>query len=295
MDGWRFDAFTSTSASAKKGEMTAATLAHTLQSNPSMAPLDTYGCLNSPESPLSSIDCLGTLSRVHENPLFVPDCPSLVNGQNALKSVMDLREAYTVEPWNFDHIEEVVAGPSGHQPEPTPLLYDEKPNDCEEGRSGTPELHFADPIACEEISQDNIPIESEAHSMPHIAESDVILEPVSTVGNPNLNPSAANCPPKASVQGNEDGPTTTTDGGACKRAVARSSAKQSPPNHAVRRRGPQCRPSPLRPTILVLQRRNQRGCANPALRTRRPAPRALAPLAPSRPSCIPGCTWQFLP
>jgi hypothetical protein len=46
MDGWRFDAFASTSASAKKGEMTAAMLAHTLESNPSMAPLDTYGCLN---------------------------------------------------------------------------------------------------------------------------------------------------------------------------------------------------------------------------------------------------------
>jgi hypothetical protein len=112
---------------------------------------------------------------------------------------MDLREAYTVEPWNFDHIEEVVAGPSGHQPEPTPLLYDEMPNDCEEGRTGTPELHFADPIAREEISQDNIPIESEAHSMPHIEESEFILESVSTVENPNLNPSAENRLPKASI------------------------------------------------------------------------------------------------
>jgi hypothetical protein len=130
------------------------------------------------------------LSRVHENPLFFPECPSLVNGQNALKGVLDPREAYTVEPWNFDHIEEVVAGPSGHQPGPTPLLYDEKPNDCEEGRTGTPKLLFAGAIACEEISQDNIPIESEAHSMPHIEESEFILERVFTVRNPNSNPSA---------------------------------------------------------------------------------------------------------
>jgi hypothetical protein len=228
MDGRRFDAFASTSASAKKGEMTAAMLAHTLESDPSMAPLDTYGCLNSPESPLSSIDCLGSLSRVHDNPLFSPECPSLVNSQNALKGVMDLREAYTVEPRNFDHIEEVVAGPSGHQPEPIPLLYDEKANDCQEGRTGTPELHFADPIACEEISQDNIPIEAEAHSMPHIAESDVILEPVSTLGNPNLNPSAENRPPKASIQGNGNSPPR-----ALMAEPANEPSANPPPNNLV--------------------------------------------------------------